>query len=358
MQQLVLQCSAGMQSKQTIALLRPHSTPVAHPASTLRQTQFAIRGLSLKTAAAAAVLEDAPAVEQAAAAPVLSSRDKNRSRRYLQSKTVMPPKTTEVDPKQALQLVLDTASAKFVETVEVHARLNIDPKYADQQLRATVSLPKGTGKELRVAVLCQGENEKVAKDAGADYAGADELIQQISEGMMDFDKLVATPDMMPKVAKLGRVLGPRGLMPNPKAGTVTDNIAEVTNEWWGWHGLMVVVCVFIATFLHRYVDPPPLLPPHIRIPIASTQAVRDFKGGKVEFRADKQGNVHIGFGRTNFSVEDLLTNLKAVQEALEINKPTGAKGSVYVKTMTLCSSMGPGVRVSYAGLRELPSVTK
>ena len=202
----------------------------------------------------------------------------------------------------AIELLKDFPRVKFVESVEAHISLNIDPKYSDQQLRTTVILPKGTGKKVRIAVLANDEQHNLAKEAGAEIVGSDSLIDEINQGNLDFDLLIATPELMPKIAKLGRVLGPKGLMPSPKAGTVSTDLEQTINE---------------------------------------------FKKGKLEYRADKAGIVHLSFGKINFSQEDLIENLKAVYSSIEQNKPSGVKGR-YFKTFYICSTMSPSIRIDLA----------
>ena len=209
-------------------------------------------------------------------------------------------------PLEALSIIKENANAKFDETIEAHIRLGIDPKYTDQQLRTTVALPHGTGQSIKIAVITSGENVSKAKAAGADLFGEEDLVESINKGNMEFDLLIATPDMMPKVAKLGRVLGPRGLMPNPKAGTVTNDIAN---------------------------------------------AIKEFKAGKLEFRADKAGIVHVRFGKASFTKEALFDNLKTLQESMDKNKPSGAKGK-YWKTFYVTSTMGPSVQVDINAVQD------
>nr|YP_010448049.1 ribosomal protein L1 [Nitzschia dubiiformis]UTQ75530.1 ribosomal protein L1 [Nitzschia dubiiformis] len=200
---------------------------------------------------------------------------------------------------EAIQILKETSTAKFVESVELHANLNIDPKYADQQLRTTVTLPNGVGKQSRIAVLTNDENFNEAKNAGADIVGNDMLIEEITKSNLNFDLLIATPNMMPKLAKLGRVLGPKGLMPSPKSGTVSNTLSTTLAE---------------------------------------------FKKGKFEYKADKTGIVHVNFGKANFTDTQLVENLKALYNSIEKNRPSGVKGK-YFKSLSICTTMGPSIKL-------------
>ncbi|HEV2310126.1 MAG TPA: 50S ribosomal protein L1 [Acidimicrobiia bacterium] len=202
-------------------------------------------------------------------------------------------------PAEAIELVKSLAPAKFDETVEVAFRLGVDPRKADQMVRGTVSLPSGSGKAVRVAVFAAGDNAREAEAAGADVVGADDLVARVEGGFLDFDVAIATPDLMGKVGKLGRTLGPRGLMPNPKTGTVTNDVAK---------------------------------------------AVGEFKAGKVEYRTDRHGNVHVPIGKVSFDTSALLANFEAVRDELLRAKPAAAKGR-YMKAVSAASTMGPGVKV-------------
>ena len=203
---------------------------------------------------------------------------------------------------EALTVVKANAKAKFDESVEIAVNLGVDPRHADQQVRGVVNLPSGTGKDVRVAVFAKDKKAEEALAAGAEVVGAEDLVEKIQGGFMDFDRVIASPDMMALVGRLGKVLGPRGLMPNPKVGTVTPNVA---------------------------------------------QAVKDAKGGAVEFRVEKAGIVHVGVGKISFTVEALEANVKALVDALNRSRPSGAKG-LYVKKISLSSTMGPGVKVDTA----------
>ena len=206
--------------------------------------------------------------------------------------------TTALEAIKKLQEVA-SATSKFDETLECHMRLGIDVKHADQQIRSTTVLPAGLGKEVRVCVIAKADLVQAAKDAGANEAGSEEIIDKISDGWFEFDTLIATPDMMPKLGKLGRVLGPKGLMPNPKTGTVTVDVAK---------------------------------------------AVKDAKAGKVEFRADKQGMIHVPLGKMKFSAEDLMKNFATLADAVIKAKPSAAKGT-YLKSIYLSTTMGPGIKL-------------
>lgn len=211
---------------------------------------------------------------------------------------------TEYDVEKAVSLIKGWATAKFDETIEISMNLGVDPRHADQMVRGVVSLPHGTGKSVRVAVFAKGDKAREAEKAGADVVGAEDLAEQIQAGTIDFDRCIATPDMMAVVGRLGKVLGPKGLMPNPKLGTVTANVAE---------------------------------------------AVKAVKGGQLEFRAEKAGIVHAGIGKASFDEKALVENVRAFVSAISHAKPGGAKGT-YIRKVSLCSTMGPGLKLEIAGL--------
>ena len=208
------------------------------------------------------------------------------------------------DVVEAVKMIKERATAKFDETIELSMNLGVDPRHADQMVRGMVSLPKGTGKSIRVAVFAKGDKADAAKAAGADLVGDDDLAEKVRAGEIDFDRCIATPDMMPVVGKLGKILGPRGLMPNPKLGTVTQDVAE---------------------------------------------AVRAAKGGQVEFRVEKAGLIHAGVGKASFADGDLVENIRALVDAVSKAKPSGAKGT-YIKKVSVSSTMGPGLKLDVANM--------
>jgi large subunit ribosomal protein L1 len=224
----------------------------------------------------------------------LSRRQKNNKQKI--------QKQPYLDIEQAIKILKETATAKFNETVECHVNLNIDPKYADQQLRTAMTLPNGNGKITKIAVLTNENNFEAAKKAGVDIIGNDDLINLISQGNINFDLLIATPDIMPKLAKLGRILGPKGLMPSPKSGTVTTTLVDT---------------------------------------------ILEFKKGKFEYKADKTGIVHVSFGKANFTIQQLIENLVAIYKSIEQNRPSGVKGK-YFKSLYICTTMGPSIQLDLA----------
>ena len=232
------------------------------------------------------------------------NHDKNHGKNYRNAIASYDRETLHT-PADAVAKVKSLAKAKFDETVELAVRLGVDPRKTEQSVRGTISMPSGTGKSVRIAVFAAGEAAKQARDAGADIVGSDDLAAEIEKGNMDFDLAIATPDMMPLVGRLGRVLGPRGLMPNPKTGTVTNDVGR---------------------------------------------AVAEFMGGKVEYRTDRYGNVHVRVGKASFSVADLELNMRAVLDEVQRAKPASAKGK-YLRKITISSTMGPGIKIDVNRLR-------
>ena len=230
---------------------------------------------------------------------------KKQSKRVEQLKTLIKEDTYAVN--EAVNLLKQLGTAKFIESVEAHISLNIDPKYANQQLRTSLVLPNGTGNSIRIAVLTEADYVEEVMKMGADVVGADDLLEEIGNGNLNFDLLITTPQLMPKLAKMGRALGPKGLMPSPKSGTVTTDLKATIHE---------------------------------------------FKKGKLEYRADKTGIVHLNFGKVSFSEQQLQENLVAVFESIERNKPSGVKGR-YFKSFNVCTSMSPSVNIELASFRKV-----
>ena len=230
---------------------------------------------------------------------------KKQSKRVEQLKTLIKEDTYAVN--EAVNLLKQLGTAKFIESVEAHISLNIDPKYANQQLRTSLVLPNGTGNSIRIAVLTEADYVEEVMKMGADVVGADDLLEEIGNGNLNFDLLITTPQLMPKLAKMGRALGPKGLMPSPKSGTVTTDLKATIDE---------------------------------------------FKKGKLEYRADKTGIVHLNFGKVSFSEQQLQENLVAVFESIERNKPSGVKGR-YFKSFNVCTSMSPSLNIELASFRKV-----